>query len=59
VNDTWGPYKTEENCEIRANQMKEDVLYGEFNEYVFTILDNPDLIYVEPYCKPVILDPAT
>ena len=57
VNDTWGPYKTEENCEIRANQMKDEVLYGEFNEYVFAILGDPELIYAEPHCEPVIMDP--
>lgn len=58
MNDAWGPYKTEENCDIRSNQMKEEVLYGTLNESIFFILNNPDLIYVEPRCEPVVLDPA-
>ena len=58
MNDMWGPYKTEENCGIRSNQMKEEVLYGSLNKTVFFVLNNPPLIYVEPMCEPVVLDPA-
>lgn len=58
MDDAWGPYKTEENCGIRSNQMKEEVLYGPLNETVFFALNNPPLIYVESLCEQVELDPA-
>ncbi len=58
MNDAWGPYNTIENCKIRSNQMKDEVLYGILNKYTFEIMGNPELIYVEPRCETIKLDPA-
>ena len=53
ANDTWGPYKTEENCDIRANQMVEEVTQGILNEPAFMVLNYPEQIYAEGYCEKV------
>lgn len=58
MNDTLGPYKTEENCNIRSNQIKDEALYGSLNESIFFVFGNPELIYVEPHCEVIKLDPA-
>lgn len=58
MDDAWGPYITIENCQIRSNQMKDEVLYGIMNEYTFDMMGNPELIYVEPFCEFEDLGPA-
>jgi hypothetical protein len=57
LNDIWGPFRTEENCLIRANQMVSDVVDGEtrsviFDYYLWTLGVYPDLIYAEGHCAP-------
>jgi hypothetical protein len=56
--DTWGPYITEENCAIRANQMSKEVLEGELNplffDYYAAIGINAAAIYVEGFCEDII-----
>lgn len=56
--DMWGPYKTEENCQIRANQMVDNIINGPLNEPTFYLFGNPPQIYVEGLCKEINLDPA-
>jgi hypothetical protein len=57
LNDEWGPYKTEENCSIRANQMSEEILRGELNPYFFELYQSLgvpiDLLYAEGHCEKV------
>ena len=48
--DYWGPYKTEENCNIRTNQMASEAFSGELNPIVSFMLGNPPFLYVEEYC---------
>jgi hypothetical protein len=58
ADDTWGPYKTEENCDIRAKQMVLEVTKGTLNETTFATLGFPDRIYAEAFCEKVNNDPA-
>lgn len=53
ANDTWGPYKTEENCGIRAGQMVDEVTTGSLNEAAFIVLGSPEQVYAEGYCEKV------
>ena len=54
----WGPYKTEENCQIRANQMVDNIINGPLNTPTFYLFGNPPQIYVEGLCEEINLDPA-
>lgn len=60
LSDNWGPYKTEENCGIRVDQMTNDILHGDLNPYIFSIYQNlgidSDLIYAEGYCEKITKD---
>jgi hypothetical protein len=58
ANDTWGPYKTEENCGIRAKQMVLEVTEGSLNETTFATLGFPDRIYAEAFCEKLNEDPS-
>lgn len=49
--DTWGPYITEENCTIRANQIVDELVRGEMNPIISTILKYPQMIYAEGHCR--------
>jgi hypothetical protein len=49
--DTWGPYRTEENCNIRANQMVKETIEGSLNSIIIAILGYPPVIHSEGYCK--------
>ena len=51
ADDTWGPYKTEENCEIRAIQMVKEITEGSLNESAFIALNFPEQIYAEGFCE--------
>lgn len=53
-NDSWGPYKTEENCIIRSKQMHKEIAEGVLKEYVFIDLGNPSGIIVQGFCEKVI-----
>lgn len=48
ITDSWGPYKTEENCEIRKNQMMNEILNRD--GYIFQLLNYPDMIQLEGHC---------
>ena len=50
--DAWGPYKTEENCEIRASQMVDESINGNMTPIIFMMLNYPQMIYAEGHCKP-------
>jgi hypothetical protein len=56
--DAWGPYKTEENCNIRSNQMVSDAVEGVMNPVLTIILGNPPYIYAEGHCKTPEGEPA-
>lgn len=49
--DSWGPYITQENCEIRANQMAVELTYGELSYAAFMSLRFPEMISGEGYCE--------
>ena len=51
LNDSYGPFRTEENCYIRTQQIADDILYGDMNEPIFYILKEPDLVFVEQFCE--------
>jgi hypothetical protein len=56
MNDLWGPYRTEENCDIRSNQMREDILRGPLREAAFDIFfmnygTYPSMMYAEGNCE--------
>ncbi len=56
LDDFWGPYRTEENCYIRSQQIVDDVLTGDLNELVTTMFFSrlrsiPQGIYAEGYCE--------
>lgn len=43
--DTWGPYRTEENCQIRLNHIENEIENNPlFNFYIFSRLGFPDYI---------------
>jgi hypothetical protein len=48
--DIWGPYQTEENCNIRANQMAKESIEGDMNIIITMRLGYPFAIYSEGYC---------
>jgi hypothetical protein len=54
--DEWGPYMTEENCDIRTEQMVNDVIRGSLNPLVFEIYlemgVQVELLYAEGHCRP-------
>jgi hypothetical protein len=53
INDTWGPYRTEENCEIRVTQMTGDVLDGSLTAPLFNFMGNPPMMHAEGYCEKI------
>jgi hypothetical protein len=48
--DTWGPFRTEENCMIRANQMSRESSEGDMNTIITRMLNYPPMIYSEGHC---------
>jgi hypothetical protein len=58
LNDQWGPYYTEENCNIRATQMVDDIINSELNPFFFEYYDangvTAESIYAEGFCEDVI-----
>lgn len=54
LTDDWGPYVTEENCNIRSNQMTDDVLRGDLNPLLFYMFETngvfADQLYAEGFC---------
>lgn len=50
LEDNWGPYITQENCDIRTAQIMDEVLNSEMNYYITAMLGYPDLLYVEGQC---------
>jgi hypothetical protein len=49
--DAWGPYQTEENCNIRANQMAKESVEGDMSIIITMMLGYPPAIYSEGYCQ--------
>lgn len=51
LSDQWGPYITEENCGIRANQMVNDATSdNSLSNELMRFLGNPEQMYVEGQC---------
>jgi hypothetical protein len=50
LDDAWGPYKTEEHCKIRTNQMSYEVVKGQLNPLISHMLGNPPVLNVEQHC---------
>jgi hypothetical protein len=51
--DVWGPYRSEENCMIRANQMSRESGEGDMNTIITMMLGYPPMFYSEGHCIPV------
>jgi hypothetical protein len=55
--DSWGPYITAENCNIRAAQMVEEVISGELNPLIFDLYYESGIdatyIYAEGECTQI------
>lgn len=55
ASDEWGPYVSQENCDIRINQMMNEILRGELNPVLFELfraqLIPIDQLYAEGYCN--------
>ena len=49
--DEWGPYVTEENCDIRTSQMVNETLNVEMNFYISKLLGYPPFLYAQSYCS--------
>jgi hypothetical protein len=56
--DTWGPYNTETNCKIRANQMVSESKQDDIIFLFSSILGFPPSIYVQGYCSSPTDEPA-
>jgi hypothetical protein len=59
VNDTWGPYVTEEDCRMRSEEMIGEILYGEVNPIIVEMYINryglvPPMLYGEPNCEQIV-----
>lgn len=55
LTDTWGPYRTEENCQIRLNQMENEIKNNPLIDfYVFSNLGFPE--YIVPVVTTCISD---
>lgn len=52
-NDSWGPYKTVENCDIRSKQMHGELTNGILREYVFADLGDPENIIAIGFCEKI------
>ena len=50
LQDDWGPYITNENCNIRTDQMIDETLNGEMNYYISALLGYPPFLYAKGYC---------
>lgn len=57
-NDSWGPYKTEENCIIRSKQMHTEVTVGSLKDIAFSYLNNPEGLLVQGFCEKLPEDEA-
>jgi hypothetical protein len=51
LEDTWGPYKTEEHCIIRANQMYDEAREANLNLLIMMSLNYPSFVYSESRCR--------
>jgi hypothetical protein len=49
--DDWGPYLTQENCQIRADQMAQELTNGELSYIVFMSLRFPEMINGRGFCE--------
>jgi hypothetical protein len=49
--DTWGPYTTRENCQIRADQMAQELTNGDLNYFAFMSLGFPEMINGRGFCE--------
>lgn len=62
LSDVWGPYVTQENCDIRTAQMVEDVLRGALNPMIFQMYADlaipADQLYAEGACTELEGDEA-
>lgn len=50
MSDSWGPYRTEENCNIRTDQIIEETIDGPFRQTFIVLLNQPDMLYAEGFC---------
>jgi hypothetical protein len=59
IKDAWGPYKTEHYCEIRSDQLSEELLVGELNRHFTVMLDYPEMLSAMGHCRKVDGDEMT
>lgn len=57
LSDDWGPYVSQENCDIRTVQMVEDVLRGPMTPLLFEMYSTSgipaDQLYAEGSCQKI------
>lgn len=60
MTDEWGPYETQENCDIRTNQMVDEILRGPIAPLLFELYSNMGIpteqIYAEGVCRELNVD---
>jgi hypothetical protein len=56
LEDSWGPYETIQNCNIRRAQIVDDVLNGSMRDPIFMLLRYPEQIYAEGICTKISND---
>lgn len=57
LSDDWGPYVSQENCDIRINQMIDEVLNGSIRPLLFALYSGAGIpaeqIYAEGSCQKI------
>jgi hypothetical protein len=58
LEDSWGPYVTEENCNIRTAQMVDESMNTNINYYISSLLGYPPFLYAKGYCESAPVEPV-
>jgi hypothetical protein len=62
ITDDWGPYVSQENCDIRTKQMVDNVLHGTMTpllfEMYFSLGVSAEKLYAEGHCSKLAGDNA-
>jgi hypothetical protein len=58
LHDTWGPYSSKENCEIRIEQMLEFSSDGSIKPYITAMLGYPPYVYSTGSCQQPLGEPV-
>lgn len=50
-NDSWGPYKTEENCIIRSKQMYNEITEKRLKDITMLYFENSEGLIAVSFCE--------